>query len=153
MFKRLLMLLFGLILIAPLAVCAEESDPTIDQLESGMISIDNPFLPKLPQPIKKEELALPPSDASLDSELTDGNGDPETDGESQLGEIIEAVIEERPLPAVVISGIIWNSDRPQAIIDGRIVEIGDTISEIEITNIHKTGVEGLFDGRAVILKP
>ena len=37
--------------------------------------------------------------------------------------------------------------------NGKIVDIGDTISEIKITQIQKTAVNGLFDGREVTLKP
>jgi hypothetical protein len=74
-------------------------------------------------------------------------------GEPLLEEPVELPVPERPVPDVIINGIIWNSDRPQAIINGRIVDIGDTIFEIQITGIQKTGIEGLFDGRVVTLKP
>ena len=56
-----------------------------------------------------------------------------------------------PLPKITISGVIWNSDRPQAIINNEIIDIGDTVSEIEIVDIRKTGIDGLFHGKRVIL--
>jgi hypothetical protein len=57
-----------------------------------------------------------------------------------------------PLPPVNVTGVIWNSDRPQAIINDHIVNVGDTISGIKITEINKTSIEGLFSGRTVTIQ-
>lgn len=56
-----------------------------------------------------------------------------------------------PLPSVNITGLVWDSDRPQAIIDGLVVSIGDTVKGIEVTDINKTGVIGTFHGQPVTL--
>ena len=56
-------------------------------------------------------------------------------------------------PAVVITGLIWNSDRPQAIINGQVVDIGDNIGEMEIVSINKTGIDLLYQGEKITLTP
>ncbi len=39
-----------------------------------------------------------------------------------------------------ITGLIWNSDRPQAIVNGEVLEIGDEINGMKIVNIQETGI-------------
>jgi len=45
------------------------------------------------------------------------------------------------LPQFTISGVIWNTERPQAIINNRVVGIGDTVAEARIVAIRKTGID------------
>ena len=47
-------------------------------------------------------------------------------------------------PQLKISGLIWNSDRPQAIINNQIVNIGDQIENSTIKQITKTGIVIIF---------
>lgn len=63
------------------------------------------------------------------------------------------VKQELPLPQLIISGIIWNTNRPQAIINNQVVDIGDEVSSTKIVSIQKSGIELLFDGRLVKLQP
>lgn len=49
-------------------------------------------------------------------------------------------------PALVVKGIIWGSDLAQAIINDKVVKIGDTIEGAEIIGITKEGVEFNFGG-------
>lgn len=53
----------------------------------------------------------------------------------------------RALPALSISAIFWGSSMPQAIINNKIVKIGDTIEEAQIIGIEKNGVSVLFDNQ------
>lgn len=41
----------------------------------------------------------------------------------------------------VLEGVVWNSKRPQAIMNGKIVELGGKIGDAEITAIDKKGVK------------
>ena len=50
------------------------------------------------------------------------------------------------MPVLHVQGIIWGSDRPQAIIDDEVVGVGDQVQGVKITSIHKDGVNGLFQG-------
>ena len=64
----------------------------------------------------------------------------------------EEIIPPPPLPDVNVSGIIWNSDRPQAIINDRIVDIDSDVSGIKITEIRQSDIKGLFHEKAVTIK-
>ncbi len=45
------------------------------------------------------------------------------------------------LPALTITGLVWNTDRPQAIVNNTIVDIGDTIGEVVIEKIRREGID------------
>jgi hypothetical protein len=52
--------------------------------------------------------------------------------------------EVKPLPPLTIQGIIWGGAFPQAIINNKVVKIGDTIGEVRIIDISKNGISVLF---------
>lgn len=56
-------------------------------------------------------------------------------------------VPEAPLPSLEIEGLVWNTDHPQAIVNGKIVGIGDIISETRIMDIQKRGITVLFQDR------
>ena len=56
-------------------------------------------------------------------------------------------------PTLVISGLVWNSDRPQAIINSRVIDVGDTIETIQVVAIRKEGVEIEFQGKTITIEP
>ncbi len=58
---------------------------------------------------------------------------------------------EIPLPKLTIEGIIWNSDMPQAIVDGKVVRIGDVIKNVEIIDIEKKGIIVNYNGEKVLI--
>jgi len=51
------------------------------------------------------------------------------------------------LPPLEIKGLVWGTEVPQAIINGKVLKIGDTINEVKIVTIDKTGVGVLFEGK------
>ncbi len=61
--------------------------------------------------------------------------------------------EEAPTtpPSLDIQGVIWGGEIPQAIINGKIVKVGNTIDEAEIIKIDKQGVTVLYKGSQFIL--
>lgn len=67
-----------------------------------------------------------------------------------IPENAQVIIEEPPPPIIPptfsISGIIWNSRRPQAIIDNEVVDIGDVIKDATIKTIKKTGIDIEYEG-------
>jgi len=61
---------------------------------------------------------------------------------------------ETPMPALVVQGVVWGTSLPQAIINGQVVKIGDTIEKARIIDITKDGVVIFFGGREhTILSP
>jgi hypothetical protein len=50
------------------------------------------------------------------------------------------------LPQLTIQGVIWGSNIPQAIINNKVVKVGDILEGAEVTEINKEGVIILFAG-------
>jgi|GEM_PF-3892246 len=103
----------------------------ISDVENQAQHIRNPFQNRLPKP----EQAPP-----IKTEVPD---EPPRPVESMGA----------PPPALSISGLVWNSDRPQAIVNKTIVNINDQIEGWTITNISKEGITIRSETREVMIKP
>lgn len=57
------------------------------------------------------------------------------------------------MPSLKVTGLVWNTDQPRAIINGQIVGIGDTVQDVKILNISKDSIEILFDGETTVIHP
>jgi hypothetical protein len=57
------------------------------------------------------------------------------------------------LPEFKIQGTIWGGSIPQAIINNKVVKIGDDIEGAKIIGINKDGVKVIFDNREYNLSP
>jgi hypothetical protein len=57
-----------------------------------------------------------------------------------------------PIPKLTIEGIIWNTYMPQAIVNGQVVRIGDTVSGVKIAKIEKQGITIDYNGETVLIK-
>ncbi|MGE5197717.1 MAG: hypothetical protein ACM3IL_04360 [Deltaproteobacteria bacterium] len=47
-------------------------------------------------------------------------------------------------PSLTIQGIVWGGNTPQAIINNKVLKVGDTIDEAKITSITRNGIEVLY---------
>lgn len=54
-------------------------------------------------------------------------------------------VQEKPLPALKVQGIVWGGHFPQAIINDKVVKVGDAIEAVTISGIDKNGVEVIFE--------
>ena len=63
----------------------------------------------------------------------------------------EKEIEKFSIPDLNIEGLIWNSDMPQAIINGSVVKIGDYIEGVKIVGIDKKGITIEHEGQKVLI--
>lgn len=54
---------------------------------------------------------------------------------------------EKPLPALAVQGVIWGGSFPQAIINDKVVKIGDEVEGARILEISKEGVVVFYDNR------
>jgi len=52
---------------------------------------------------------------------------------------------KKPLPTFTVQGIFWGGKFPQAIIDGLVVKLGDTIQGAQIVDITREGITVSFD--------
>lgn len=51
------------------------------------------------------------------------------------------------LPTLTVQGLVWGGKFPQAIINNKVVKIGDIIEGAQVANIEKGGVRLLFKGK------
>lgn len=81
----------------------------------------------------------------------EGLKDPFQEEKIEIKEEAEVQIETKPLPDLQIQGIVWGGAFPQAIINNKVVKIGDTIEEARIMEIKKEGITVYFGNRKHIL--
>ena len=60
---------------------------------------------------------------------------------------------EVPLPSFQVNGLVWNTERPQAILDSQVINVGDTIKGCTVINIDKNGVLLNFQDRTFTVQP
>ena len=56
----------------------------------------------------------------------------------------EARVEPKALPDMKVQGLLWGGIFPQAIINNKVVKVGDSIGEVRITGINKEGITVFF---------
>lgn len=120
-------------------------------------SLQNPFIIKLPKEPPKPEYQPVIKKALKDNipkiDWTNKNSNKINQEINNIKDSIKDNIQQPPPkipPTFVVSGIIWNSKKPQAIIDDQIVEIGQIIQEAKITHISPSGIKYSFDGKNFI---
>lgn len=128
----------------------------VDSSSFEMLSARDPFTPQVPQeefraqrvePIRpaagvNEPVVLPPPPGVQEPSVIR----PRQEDIPRPPRILE------PLPGIHITGVVWNTDRPQAIINGQIAGIGDMVSGVKIIDIQKTGITVLFQDRSETLE-
>lgn len=55
--------------------------------------------------------------------------------------------------SLTVQGLIWGGELPQAIVNGTVVKVGDTIGGARIISIDKNGVTVLFEEREYRFSP
>jgi len=105
-----------------------------------IIFIDNPFIPQLPK--KDKPVKTKPKEIKKQIEKSKPKPKPKS--------IIKIFKKSKPkMPSIKITGLIWNSQLPQAIINGQIVNIGDKIGDAQIIDIRQSAVDFSFNGDTV----
>jgi len=169
MYKKIIV--FSLLLIANpmMEYCYAQEEPVVDKNELPDLApkVDrNPFVPQIPLELLEQETPIEDTTVNPSPKTTETpTSTPQTPNSTPLpttGPIIE---KEKPIvgnPALIISGILWNSKRPQAIVNGNIIEIGDkmfsvptdkgeTIPQLEFVSISKEGVSVTYKDKTVVL--
>lgn len=65
----------------------------------------------------------------------------------EIKEEPQGPVEPRPLPVMQVKGVVWGGSHPQAIVNNKVVGIGDTIEGVRIADISNSQVVVLFDNR------
>ncbi|MDD5505631.1 MAG: hypothetical protein PHR73_02615 [Candidatus Omnitrophica bacterium] len=74
--------------------------------------------------------------------------------EQKIQAPLENIEPEKPLPSLdkfKVQGLIWGGKFPQAIINNKVLGVGDSIEGVEIVNIDKKGITLDFAGRKAVL--
>ena len=98
-------------------------------------SLENPFISQ----IKKNEAPVTLQDEVFLSLDDEGIG--------------EEVYEEISKPTFKISGLVWDTERPQAILDGAVYNMGDIVDSWTIVGISADGVEISFQNKIFLIEP
>jgi len=112
----------------------------------------NPFKPQFPEPPKKKEPEQPPSD-DTDRDAKRRQAIQETKKTTESKSVAKAEIKKPEPPKLTITGVVWDTNRPQAIINGQVVDIGDSIDNAKILAIRKTGIDINFSGTNMTITP
>ena len=59
---------------------------------------------------------------------------------------VPAILPKAALPPLRVQGIIWGGDKPSAIINDTVVEVGDTVNGVVVKSIQKGGINVAFQG-------
>ncbi|MFH2138293.1 MAG: general secretion pathway protein GspB [Candidatus Omnitrophota bacterium] len=54
---------------------------------------------------------------------------------------------EIKIPAIKVQGIIWSKSHPQAIVDNRVLKVGEFIKDFEIKEITRNGIILFYKGK------
>ncbi|MGE0267220.1 MAG: hypothetical protein AB7S78_02010 [Candidatus Omnitrophota bacterium] len=122
-------------------------------LDEPAVITRNPFTPQLPKKVKIVEEKPKPGSDNSDKNLSDKPKPDNQKIQTQTPVTADLKAPELPQPKFTITGILWNSDRPQAIINGQVVDIGDIVQEFKIESIDPTGIEVSFKGVKMTVKP
>lgn len=143
MFRKHTLLIVFLAGIAanPNLTAAALPNPNLSNLE--VINLRNPFESQLP---KQNQLEIQ-TDRSKLSEQAIIQGPEDT-----LPAILEEGMDFDP-SQFRISGIVWNSPRPQAIVNNRVVDIGDEVNGARIISIQKEGIAIALNDQIFTITP
>ncbi|HLF18503.1 MAG TPA: hypothetical protein VI749_06365 [Candidatus Omnitrophota bacterium] len=119
----------------------------------------NPFTSQIPV---KEEITVTEGIKNEDIEIVEEIPKPITDIIPNMP--VQPIEVKVSTPKLNITGLIWNSDRPQAIVNGNIVGVGDrlfgvpsdsgeVIPEITIEDITNEGLLVSFASKTIVLRP
>ncbi|HQO58066.1 MAG TPA: hypothetical protein PLT76_05035 [Candidatus Omnitrophota bacterium] len=127
----------------------------IDEETAKMLrALRNPFVPRLPDELPQEEPEVvektPETDSPIQSEMQTSAAETPVIVSEQT-QVVEEVL--LPKPDYKISGIVWNTARPQAIMEGRILDVGDSIEQWRIIGISRGGVEISFKNQKFLIEP
>ncbi len=124
------------------------------EVTATLKNLRNPFEPQLPvKNIVATQEPLPPeaSPTADQTILPPAMPDNAPQLKDRFSAPAKAAVPTKP--KFQISALIWNSDRPQAILNGQIVGLGDTLDDWTIVSINKTGVKIRQNEISYVIEP
>jgi hypothetical protein len=114
----------------------------MDGLDQKIRALISPFLSKLPPP--------PPPPVEVKKEEPE-----EVVKEPVVAPPKKFVLPPPPkpsLPELILSGTILSKDNPRAIVNGKVLGIGDTIEGVKIVGIMRGEIDALFGGEHFLIR-
>jgi hypothetical protein len=111
------------------------ADKSADQIASALANLRNPFLSTMPPPVKVEppkiapKVVQPPPKVVLPP---------------------KEVVKKSP-PNLQLTGMVWGEAQPQAIINSKVMAVGDWIEGARVVSITKKGVQLSFEKDTISL--
>ncbi len=141
---KIFLIIFLFLVVNPIILFSAEGIPPDSE---DLDSLRDPFTPQLPLP-PGEETQKPVGQQKPSQRIASP-----TAQDTVIPQKTPMPIVEEPLkpPEIKISGLIWSTDRPQAIINDQIVEVGDQIKDWTIQKIDKDGVEISARGKKILI--
>ena len=115
--------------------------PSPIELEFG--SLKNPFISQLPKPFVAE--VKPPEPPPKTEIFPTVKPEIKPKPQTQIVQEVKKPPVVNP-PVLSISGLVWNTDRPQAIVNGQIYELGDSVDNATIMEINENGIIVMYKG-------
>jgi len=134
--EKIIILFIGFISIAVLLKAAMAAEMAMPEIPPGASKQETP------QGTGKQ--SAPQSQAAGKIEYrAEGLRDPFEEDELEIKEEGPA----KPLPPLQVTGIVWGGSLPQAIINNKVMKVGDIIDEARIIDIKNNSVTVFFDNR------
>ena len=76
---------------------------------------------------------------------SEGLRNPFEEEKIEIQEQPQVETQAKPLPSLQIQGTVWGGGFPQAIINNKVVKVGDTIEGTMVADINKSGVVLFFE--------
>ena len=157
--RRYWLYIVGMVCLYAGMVCAQQEPPVAQEpvkvdVVAILDKVKNPFKSL----IKKPEIQQP----AIGQFYSQPINPMLNEGVNKAGQVINRTIEhamdkktvatkpvmvEEKIPNVSIEGIIWSDTIHQAIIDGKVVGIGDKVSDMTIQDINAKGIIVEFHGK------
>ncbi len=118
----------------PVSVAVDET-----AFKTLLSQLKNPFMPVVPdKPVVVKPVVVPPAPTA---EIVERPSTPER--AAVRPRATEPVV---TAPNLKLQGVLWDGDKPQAIINNEVVGIGSAVQGSTITAIRKSMVEVSFNG-------
>lgn len=157
MMRKNILLLMALIILTPLWAYANEAKRPVLKLENvDTLELVNPFESKFPLPEKEDPQIVDPNIRQPQRNDEDSSFRRTTTSPSPAvvtPEQAQQAIQQSLASSVVVTGVVWNSDRPQAIMNGQVLSQGDNFGEYTIANIQKEQIVLTANGQEFLIKP
>ena len=142
----ILVALMPIFFIGLLYMRSQQKSKATDIVQNELtIAQEDPLIDKLPMPTTIKEISYKKTDKDPLENIF-------VQFLERLREVVpEKEIEKLPIPDLNIEGLIWNSDMPQAIINGSVVKIGDYIEGVKVVEIDKKGITIEYEGQKVLI--